>query len=78
MNAKQAKRLVGRKIVAVDLGGRWEGDGGCRVWMHDPTITLDDGSRLRFVVEEHPIGADYGVSIVRRPPPIVRRPPPKT
>ena len=63
MTPKQAQRLVGRTIVAVELNATWETDIGShtRVKMHDPTITLDDGSRLRFVVEEHPSGDGYGV-----------------
>lgn len=67
MMPHDAKRLIGRKIVAVDLQGTWETDlyGGGRRYMHDPRITLDDGSVLRFVVEEHPAGSPYGVDIVR-------------
>jgi hypothetical protein len=60
---------VGRTIVKVDMQGRWETDtyGGCREYMHDPAITLDDGSVLRFHVEEHPTGdgGAYGVDILR-------------
>lgn len=32
--------------------------------MHSPTIVLDDGTKVRFVVEEHPDGGEYGVDIV--------------
>lgn len=64
MTPSQAKRLVGRTIVAVDLDADWAGEGHSRVLMHDPTITLDDGSRLRFVVEEAPDGGEYGVDLV--------------
>lgn len=65
MKPSEAKRLVGRKIVAVDLDPSWEGTGLNRVLMHNPTIRLDDGSYLRFVVEENPDGGEYGVDIVR-------------
>lgn len=63
MKAREAKRLVGRTIVAVDLQATWEGDGPNRVRMHKPRITLDDGSVLTFLVEEHPDGAAYGVDL---------------
>lgn len=63
----EAKRLIGRKIVKVDMGGHWDADlyGGSRRYMHDPTIALDDGTELRFVVEESPSGDHYGVNIVQ-------------
>lgn len=69
MNAKDAKKLVGRRITEVRMNGAWEGGGGGgygRVYMHNPVIVLDDGTELVFVVEEHPDGGEYGVDIVRR------------
>jgi hypothetical protein len=73
MTPAQAKKLVGRTIVDVDMDEGWEGDGPQRVRMHSPTVTLDDGSLLRFVVEEHPEGGEYGVDIVRVPAPKKKR-----
>ena len=64
MTPKEAAKLVGRMIVSVDLDATWEGEGANRVRMHDPTILLDDGSRLRFLTEEHPSGDSYGVDII--------------
>lgn len=64
MKKSEAKRLIGRTIAAIDLDASWEGEGRNRVLMHAPTITLDDGTTLRFVVEEHPEGGEYGVDIV--------------
>lgn len=32
--------------------------------MHEPIIHFTDGSSIRFHVEEHPDGDDYGVDIV--------------
>lgn len=68
MTPKEAKRLIGRTIVAVDLNATWESEEGSkhRRLMHDPVFTLDDGSRLSFVVQEHPEGAEYGVCPIRR------------
>lgn len=71
MTPKEARGLVGRRIVAVDAGGSWETDeyGGCRTHMHYPKITLDDGTVLRFRSEEHPCGAgEHGTYIVIKPP----------
>lgn len=71
MTPKEAKRLVGRTIAAVDLGGSWETDihGGSRVYMHFPTVTLDDGTVLSFIAEEHPSGdSTYGIEICARRP----------
>jgi hypothetical protein len=67
MTPKEAEKLIGRRIVAVDLGRSWETDlhGGGRVLMHmHPSIALDDGSVLRFLVEEHPSGTEYGVDFL--------------
>lgn len=68
MKPSEAKKLIGKKIAAIDLGGCWEEDehGGQRCFMHmHPTITLDDGTKLYFHVEEHPSGDghSYGVEI---------------
>ena len=63
MTPSEAKRLIGRTIVAVDLDATWEGEGLHRRRMHSPRVFLDDGSQLYFVVEEHPDGGEYGVDI---------------
>ena len=68
MSPREAKRLVGRTIVAVELNGSWKGERRLRSYMHAPVITLDDGTFLRFTVEEHPEGGEYGVNIVRELP----------
>ena len=59
------KRLVGRRIVAADARATYEGDPGSkdRRWMHDWKLRLDDGTIVYFVVEEHPLGAEYGIDI---------------
>lgn len=66
MTPKETKTVIGRTIVAIELDATWEGEGRWRRRMHRPTIILDDGSALRFVVEEHPDGGEYGVDIVHR------------
>ena len=61
------KALIGRSIVAVDMQASVQGESRHdRRTMHKPLITLDDGSVLYFVVEEHPEGAEYGVDIGRK------------
>lgn len=58
------KRLVGRKIVKVDLNPQTiQG-----VKLTSPVLTLDDGTALRFVAEESPDGGEYGVAMVRSGP----------
>lgn len=66
MNMVSAREIVGKRIVAFDPGAAKVGYAGGTKVMHGPTITLDDGSRLIFHVEEHPEGCDYGVKILRR------------
>lgn len=57
-----ARELIGRKIVGFDANPFDDGRGSKA---HDPHIWLDDGSRLRFVVEELDSGGDYGVFVAR-------------
>jgi len=62
MRMVSARELVGKRIVAFDPGVFVP----CEEWRgvcHNPTITLDDGTRLYFVVEE--TGAEYGIFIGR-------------
>lgn len=66
----QARQLVGRTIVGFDPCPFDDGRGGIA---HDPVILLDDGSRLRFVVEETDVG-EYGVWIGKYPGPKEGRP----
>lgn len=58
--------LIGRTITAVDMHTYRVPDGpdGSYRTMHDPTITLDNGVALKFITEEHPDGAEYGVDII--------------
>lgn len=56
-----ARQLIGRKIVGFDPCPFDDGRGGRA---HEPTIYLDDGSRLKFVTEETDIG-EYGVFVMK-------------
>ena len=51
-----SRLLVGRKIVAFRLNPFPDGRGGMSC---NPTITLDNGARLCFLVEE--TESDYGI-----------------
>ena len=64
MKPSEAKRLIGRTIVAVDLRSSWEGKGGARTLMHDPIIRFDDGSVMMFMGQEHPDGGELGVGLI--------------
>lgn len=59
--------IVGRRIVHVDMGACKVPYGPSTLTMHDPTITLDNGVRLRFLTEENPHGGEYGVNIIYIP-----------
>src|SRR5688572_20579923 len=76
------KWLIGRTIVAVDLGAHYPtqttgsihddkplGERQVRDYgkMHQPEITLDNGARLRFHTEEHPEGHEYGTKVLYIP-----------
>lgn len=65
----KVKFIVGRKIVKAEPNGSWEGENSNGVWMHDWTLTLDDGSQLVFLTEEHPDAGKYGIDLIRREPP---------
>ena len=61
MTARQIRsRLVGRTITRVVLHPF---DNGRLGTVTDPCITLDDGTELKFVVQETE-GSEYGVSLV--------------
>ena len=64
MSARIQKALVGRTIVKAEPNTSWEGEGSNRVRMHNWELTLDNGRMVRFMVEEHPDGAEYGIDIV--------------
>lgn len=64
MTLATARLLVGRTIVAVDLGTFDDGRGG---GAHDPTFVLDNGARVTFTVEETEAGV-YGVAPTYRAP----------
>lgn len=59
----RARDLMGRCIVAVDLGRFTDGKGG---WAFDPIITLDNGRKLSFNVQETEVG-EYGVELLLSP-----------
>lgn len=62
-----ARRLVGRTIVAVDLRPFDAGsDESPRGTTFAPVLTLDDGTRVRFVVDETE-GSEYGVTVCVTP-----------
>lgn len=62
------QRLVGRKIVGVDLHAFETEVAGAAVrdqkWTYHPTIVLDDGSLLYFRVDETETG-EYGLTMFR-------------
>lgn len=61
---EKVRRLIGRTIVAAEpnpFDGS-DGDGDPDLRSHDWTLTLDDGTRMRFFVEETEVG-EYGVDI---------------
>jgi len=70
----QTRLLLGRTIVGVDMRS-WvdHAPGGRRRTFHDPHLTLDDGSVLRFLVREPDGGSEYGIELIRDPPPVGKR-----
>jgi len=66
-NMVSAREIVGKRITAFDPRPYRAGSetGKSRLIMHDPIITLDDGSILVFHTEEHPDGGEYGAFIQR-------------
>jgi hypothetical protein len=56
------RQLVGRKIVDVDWGLFNTGVGRGKKTATQPRLTLDNGARVYFVVEETEVG-EYGVTI---------------
>jgi hypothetical protein len=58
MKAKKTD-LIGRRIVAVDFRPF---DNGRGETADDPILTLDDGSKLCFIVQETEVG-EYGVRL---------------
>lgn len=63
MNAKELNRVLrGRRIVKVKVN-RFDDGRRMGTWAHDPSIYLDDGSVIRFSVEETETG-EYGVSLI--------------
>jgi hypothetical protein len=63
IDAAKVERIVGRRIVKAESNAAWEEDGEYGCWMHAWRLTLDDGTTLTFMTEEHPIGAEYGTDI---------------
>ena len=68
--AAKRRDLVGRTITAVEGEAHW--DDTRKRWIHQPTLTLDDGRAVWFVTEESDIG-EYGTEICISPKP---KPPP--
>ncbi len=69
MNAAEMKKqLVGRTIVAVTPRAFRTGRPGRNEWSYEPIFMLDDGSRVRFVVDETESGDGYGVTPCRDVP----------
>lgn len=65
MRRVSKRQLVGRRIVDFDPQPFYAGK--ARDFMaHDPVITLDDGSKLTFTVEETDAG-EYGIAITKWP-----------
>lgn len=64
------KKLIGRTIVGVEPHCFLTDNAGTNArngWTSDPTLMLDDGTRVRFIVDETETG-EYGLS-----PSIVRK-----
>jgi hypothetical protein len=59
MNQRELKKIIGKKIVALDMRGQM--DNGRKIY--DPLFTLEDGTKISFVVQETNDGAYYGVKI---------------
>lgn len=55
------KHLLGRRIVAVNFRP-FKARPGERSMAHDPIITLDNGRKLFFIVEETEVG-EYGICL---------------
>ena len=61
MKAPDPRWLIGRTIVAYDNGTNESVlTSGARP-SHNPVLTLDNGARLSFIVEELLDGDDYGI-----------------
>lgn len=73
MRSFDPKSVIGKRIAGFDhrayrVANNSVNPSGPKTTMHDPIFTLDDGSTIEFVVEEHPDGAGYGVrAVLRRP-----------
>lgn len=61
MRSFNPRWVVGRRITAVRLNATRASNGST---MHEPEIELDNGALLRFLTEEDPDGAEYGVAII--------------
>lgn len=59
MRQPSARELIGKRIVGFTTDPKPDGRGGT---CHDPAIRLDDGTSLRFYVEETDLG-EYGVGV---------------
>jgi hypothetical protein len=73
MTQREARALVGRRIVKVELRRFPTDRAGAKrndsdYWATDPQILLDNGRWLRFNVQETEVG-EYGVELVLSDPP---------
>jgi hypothetical protein len=61
MRCVQSRHIEGKRIVKLGMAAAPDGRGGV---YHQWTITLDDGSQLKPIVEETNVG-EYGVALIR-------------
>jgi hypothetical protein len=57
--------ILGKRIVEVNMNPFPDGMGGTT---HNPVFTLEDGSQVRFAVQETEVG-EYGIELVYRKKP---------
>ena len=60
-----AREIVGKRIIAFNPGSYASRGERGNTTIHEPTITLEDGSFLYFVTEENHNGESYGVFVGR-------------
>lgn len=58
LSAQIKAHVVGKRIKSMTVNRSW--DKGREQWVYDPTITLSDGTFIRFVVQETET-SDYGI-----------------
>lgn len=58
LSEKIKKHVIGKRIVGISLN---EFDRGDNSSTYDPSIHLEDGTEIRFIVIETIDGSDYGI-----------------